>query len=84
MRGTCGEDVRATILFFPEIGHKYSMALFVTAKCSEPDFYPKLSVSDTIREWELSTSLEEKCLQLELSLHLLLQLGFPKKSPCEH
>ena len=41
MRGTCGEDVRAIILFFPEIGHKYSMGPFVTAKCSEPDFYLK-------------------------------------------
>lgn len=41
MRGTCGEDVRATILFFPKIGHKYSMGPFVTAKHSKPDFYPK-------------------------------------------
>lgn len=71
MRGTCGEDVRATILFFPEIGHKYSMGLFVTEKCSEPDFYLKQTVSDTAREQELSTTLEEKCLQLEHTLYLL-------------
>lgn len=70
MRGTCGEDVRATILFFPEISHKYSMGPFVTEKCSEPDFYLKQTISDT-REQELSTSLEEKCLQLEHTLHLL-------------
>lgn len=81
MRGTCGENIRATFLFFSEIGHKHSVGPFVTAKCSEPDFYPKWSVSDTIREWELSTSLEENCLQLEPSLHLLPQWGFPQKSP---
>lgn len=79
MRGTCGEDVRATILFFPEISHKYSMGPFVTEKCSEPDFYLKQTISDT-REQELSTSLEEKCLQLEHTLHLLQYWGFPQKS----
>lgn len=71
MGGTCGEDVRATILFFPEIGHKCSMGPFVTEKCYEPDFYLKKIVLDTAREQELNTSLEEKFLQLEHTLHLL-------------
>lgn len=58
MRGTCGEDVRATILFFPEIGHKYYVGPFVTEKYSEPDFCLKQTVSDTAREQGLSTSRE--------------------------
>lgn len=80
MRGTCGEDVRATILFFPEIGHKYSMGPFVTEECCEPDFYLKQTVSDAAREQELGTSPEEKYLQLEHTLHLLQWWVFPQKS----
>lgn len=49
MRRTCGKDVRATILFFPKIVHKYSTGPFVTAEGCEPDFYPKQNISDTMR-----------------------------------